>query len=183
MTGAAGPCARSGFPAGKGARRQRDSAWSGPPAQRAEAPRRLAAHVGAAAIVAIAVLRLADADRRRTHAPGGSGHAVFCGGRRARASVHEREGQREENETLHGGRILTVSHADAAVRSAPRRPHGTGSVRLADCADRGEGRSETAQKNKRPGTFRCRVLEMIGRPCGIRTCDQRIKSPLLYQLS
>jgi hypothetical protein len=22
-----------------------------------------------------------------------------------------------------------------------------------------------------------------GRPCGIRTCDQRIKSPLLYQLS
>jgi hypothetical protein len=23
----------------------------------------------------------------------------------------------------------------------------------------------------------------IGRPCGIRTCDQRIKSPLLYQLS
>ena len=26
-------------------------------------------------------------------------------------------------------------------------------------------------------------LEILGRPCGIRTCDQRIKSPLLYQLS
>ena len=25
--------------------------------------------------------------------------------------------------------------------------------------------------------------EFGGRPCGIRTCDQRIKSPLLYQLS
>jgi len=24
---------------------------------------------------------------------------------------------------------------------------------------------------------------VFGRPCGIRTCDQRIKSPLLYQLS
>jgi hypothetical protein len=24
---------------------------------------------------------------------------------------------------------------------------------------------------------------ILGRPCGIRTCDQRIKSPLLYQLS
>jgi hypothetical protein len=23
----------------------------------------------------------------------------------------------------------------------------------------------------------------LGRPCGARTCDQRIKSPLLYQLS
>ena len=26
-------------------------------------------------------------------------------------------------------------------------------------------------------------LIILGRPCGIRTCDQRIKSPLLYQLS
>jgi hypothetical protein len=26
-------------------------------------------------------------------------------------------------------------------------------------------------------------LVIRGRPCGIRTCDQRIKSPLLYQLS
>jgi hypothetical protein len=26
-------------------------------------------------------------------------------------------------------------------------------------------------------------LLILGRPCGIRTCDQRIKSPLLYQLS
>ncbi len=26
-------------------------------------------------------------------------------------------------------------------------------------------------------------LCIFGRPCGIRTCDQRIKSPLLYQLS
>ena len=26
-------------------------------------------------------------------------------------------------------------------------------------------------------------LMILGRPCGIRTCDQRIKSPLLYQLS
>jgi len=26
-------------------------------------------------------------------------------------------------------------------------------------------------------------LGIRGRPCGIRTCDQRIKSPLLYQLS
>ena len=27
------------------------------------------------------------------------------------------------------------------------------------------------------------LLRIRGRPCGIRTCDQRIKSPLLYQLS
>src|SRR5439155_884691 len=27
------------------------------------------------------------------------------------------------------------------------------------------------------------MLEPDGRTCGIRTCDQRIKSPLLYQLS
>jgi hypothetical protein len=27
------------------------------------------------------------------------------------------------------------------------------------------------------------ALESFGRPYGIRTCDQRIKSPLLYQLS
>jgi hypothetical protein len=35
--------------------------------------------------------------------------------------------------------------------------------------------------------FRVEVLDFYclirGRPCGIRTCDQRIKSPLLYQLS
>ncbi len=32
-----------------------------------------------------------------------------------------------------------------------------------------------------PANLKTRIL--IGRPCGIRTCDQRIKSPLLYQLS
>jgi hypothetical protein len=29
----------------------------------------------------------------------------------------------------------------------------------------------------------CFTTAIFGRPYGIRTCDQRIKSPLLYQLS
>ena len=42
------------------------------------------------------------------------------------------------------------------------------------------------QKQERqavPGVLVHIFTEFFGRPCGIRTCDQRIKSPLLYQLS
>ena len=39
-------------------------------------------------------------------------------------------------------------------------------------------------ERKKPTTARTWASCFIrGRPCGIRTCDQRIKSPLLYQLS
>ena len=40
-----------------------------------------------------------------------------------------------------------------------------------------------AQKAKTPTRGLAFLTEFGGRPCGIRTCDQRIKSPLLYQLS
>ena len=42
------------------------------------------------------------------------------------------------------------------------------------------------ERGRAPEAIRPNGLETrinIGRPCGIRTCDQRIKSPLLYQLS
>ncbi|EUC14577.1 hypothetical protein PMI06_006403 [Burkholderia sp. BT03] len=41
---------------------------------------------------------------------------------------------------------------------------------------------ETVARNEK-GLAEAKPFESFGRPYGIRTCDQRIKSPLLYQLS
>jgi hypothetical protein len=47
------------------------------------------------------------------------------------------------------------------------------------CAMGANGKRKAKSPVLRPGF----LLVFLGRPCGIRTCDQRIKSPLLYQLS
>jgi integrase-like protein len=43
--------------------------------------------------------------------------------------------------------------------------------------------TETTPTEKARENLRSQALESAGRPCRIRTCDQRIKSPLLYHLS
>ncbi len=40
-----------------------------------------------------------------------------------------------------------------------------------------------AEMKKACNVWTLQAFCFSGRPCGIRTCDQRIKSPLLYQLS
>jgi hypothetical protein len=46
-----------------------------------------------------------------------------------------------------------------------------------------KARSKASRKQKAHEREFVGYLGIRGRPCGIRTCDQRIKSPLLYQLS
>ena len=61
----------------------------------------------------------------------------------------------------------------------PRRPQSTARRLHSEPA-------ATTPKSKKPPKLNSEafhLLLVLGRPCGIRTCDQRIKSPLLYQLS
>jgi hypothetical protein len=74
--------------------------------------------------------------------------------------------------------VKRTIHWQALVLSS-----GVGRWRSASGLDLSELGDMAMPQSKRPLRRVVQVLDLGGRPCGIRTCDQRIKSPLLYQLS
>jgi hypothetical protein len=90
----------------------------------------------------------------------------------------------QQNDVVH---LCHLSHLASRLRDSRQGPNSylgeklIATVAIVTTAD--QILSETTRTQKAHESKFVGFLVIRGRPCGIRTCDQRIKSPLLYQLS
>ena len=75
-----------------------------------------------------------------------------------------------------------AEHVQKALSKLDRRVALAGTVKMPP-AERQRDYTEITQEKRTSKPKKLQVLDRVGRPCRDRTCDQRIKSPLLYQLS